>query len=182
MTRYVLTGAPGSGKTTVLHALRACGYAVVDEAATEVMASQVVLGVEAPWERTEFLDLIVTRQHAQRVAADALDASVQFYDRSPVCTLALARFLDHPVTATLADEVDEVLREQLFEPVVFFVRLLGFIEPTLARRISYEESVAFERVHEVVYREHGFDLVNVPAASVSERVALIEAHVARGRG
>lgn len=179
--RYILTGAPGSGKTTLLNALRARGHAVVDEAATEVMASQSALGIKSPWARPEFLDLIATRQHAQRVTADALDASVQFYDRSPLCTLALARFLDHPVTATLTAEVDAVLREQLFEPAVFFVRLLGFIEPTLARRISYEESEVFERVHEAVYREHGFDLVNVPVASVTDRVALIEAHVLRAR-
>jgi predicted ATPase len=177
--RYVLTGAPGSGKTTLLHALRARGHAVVDEAATEVMAGQHALGIKSPWTRPEFVDLIVTRQHAQRVTADSMQAPVQLYDRCPICTLALVRFLEQPVTATLADEVDEVLREQLFEPVVFFVRLLGFIESTVARRISYEQSVAFERVHEEVYREHGFDLVDVPAASVNERVALIETHVTR---
>lgn len=176
-TRYVITGAPGSGKTTLLHALRARGHAVVEEAATEVIANQHALGIEAPWTRPEFVDLIVTRQHAQRVTADAIRASVQFYDRSPLCTLALARFLDRPVTAALAGEVHEVLAERVFESAVFFVRLLGFIEPTLARRISYEESAAFECAHEAVYREHGFDLVDVAAASVSERVALVEAQL-----
>ena len=41
MKRYVLTGAPGSGKTSVLRALAATGYPVVDEAATDVMAARL---------------------------------------------------------------------------------------------------------------------------------------------
>jgi predicted ATPase len=36
--RYVLTGAPGSGKTSLLQALAARGWAVVHEAATDVIA------------------------------------------------------------------------------------------------------------------------------------------------
>jgi len=36
--RYVFTGAPGSGKTALLGALRQRGHVVVDEAATEVIA------------------------------------------------------------------------------------------------------------------------------------------------
>jgi len=38
--RYVLTGAPGSGKTALLGALRERGHAVVEEAATDVIARQ----------------------------------------------------------------------------------------------------------------------------------------------
>ncbi len=44
------------------------------------------------------------------------------------------------------------------------------MEPTAARRISYEEALAFERVHEESYRRFGFRLVEVPAAGVEERV------------
>ena len=36
MRRYIITGAPGAGKTTLLEALQDRGYAVVDEAATDV--------------------------------------------------------------------------------------------------------------------------------------------------
>ncbi|UYM23991.1 hypothetical protein NQP46_12325 [Streptomyces albus] len=42
--------------------------------------------------------------------------------------------------------------------------------PTAARRISYEDSLAFERVHEESYRTFGFRLVEVPAVGVEERV------------
>jgi hypothetical protein len=37
------------------------------------------------------------------------------------------------------------------------------------RRISLAQSVTFERIHEQAYRNHGFELVNVPAATIAER-------------
>ncbi len=38
MPSYILTGAPGAGKTAVLRLLEASGYPVVEEAATDVIA------------------------------------------------------------------------------------------------------------------------------------------------
>jgi predicted ATPase len=98
-----------------------------------------------------------------------------------LCTLALARYLGGPVTFVLAHEVQRVLRERVYEPAVFLVRPLGFIETTDARQISYADSLAFEKVHEAAYREHGFELVDVPAGSLTDRVAIVEAHLVAGQ-
>lgn len=53
------------------------------------------------------------------------------------------------------------------------VRNQGFVEATAARRISFADSLAFERIHEETYLELGFRLVEVPAGPLGERVALI---------
>ena len=58
-----------------------------------------------------------------------------FFDRSPVCTLALSRQLGSPISAQLAAEVQRVVRHRVYA-AVFFVRNQGFIEPTAARRIG----------------------------------------------
>lgn len=175
--RVVLTGAPGSGKTTLLHALRALGRAVVEEAATDVIAEQRARGIAEPWLREDFADLIVALQLARQTAPVPAAVRVQLFDRSPLCTLALARYLHHPVGAVLRAEVERVVREQVYERAVLLVRPLGFVVPTAARRISYADSLAFQAVHEAVYREHGFMLVDVPVGSTSERVAAAEAHL-----
>ncbi len=49
----------------------------------------------------------------------------------------------------------------------------GFCEPTAARRISFEDSLEFERIHEETYRTFGFELVNVPMGTLDDRVASI---------
>jgi predicted ATPase len=181
MRRYVLTGAPGAGKTSVLHALREQGLAVVEEAATDVIAAEQRRGVAEPWRHDGFIDKIVRLQRS-RVAEPAPPGSaVQVHDRSPLCTLALARYLGRAATPLLTAEVDRIARDRVFEPAVFFIRPLGFIEPTEARRISYADSLDFERVHEAVYREHGFELIDVPPAPVADRAAAI-AHRITGLG
>lgn len=61
-----------------------------------------------------------------------------------MCTLALARFLEHPVTSVLASEIERVLTAEVYERTVFVVRPLGFVTVTAARTISYEDSPRFE--------------------------------------
>jgi predicted ATPase len=173
--RFVLTGAPGSGKTALLHALRDRGWAVVEEAATDVIAS-LQAGWDEPWRNPEFITRIVGVQRERRRQPVAPDLGVQLFDRSPLCTLALARYLGHPVPPALATEV--AASAAVYEQAVLFVRPLGRIEPTAARRITYEQALAFEAVHEQVYREYGYRLVDVAAGGLAERVATVETLVA----
>jgi predicted ATPase len=70
----------------------------------------------------------------------------------------------------------------VYERQVFFVRPLGFVEPTAARRISYTDSLAFERVHETEYLALGFEIVDVPAGPVAERAALVDEYLRRLTG
>jgi hypothetical protein len=65
----------------------------------------------------------------------------------------------------------------IYQNRVFFIRNLGFITPTEARLISFEETVRFEKVHEEIYRDFGFELVSIEPASVVERVGIIKAAI-----
>ncbi len=176
--RYILTGAPGSGKTSVALGLRRRGVAVVDEAVTDLIAAAQAAGVDEPWRDPTFLDDIAALQRRRQLAPVADGASVQVFDRSPLCTLALARYLHLSVTPVLAGEVTRVVRDRVYEPTAFLIRPLGFIEATAARRISYPDSLDFQAVHEEVYREHGYRLVAVDPGPVDQRVTAVERHLA----
>ncbi|MEU4777269.1 AAA family ATPase [Micromonospora sp. NPDC023633] len=117
-------------------------------------------------------------QRERREASGAC-GSVQVHDRSPLCTLALARYLGRPPGRVLTEELQWVLRDGAYQRQVFLVEPLGFVTPSAARRIGYAESLAFARVHEEVYRAHGHHLIAVPPAPVRVRVALVEAHLRR---
>jgi predicted ATPase len=179
MRRYIITGAPGAGKTTLVAALRERGYPVVDEAATDVIAREQRLGRPEPWTAPDFVDAVLDLQVRRERLPVPPDAPAQVFDRSPVCTLALARYADRPVSAALAGEVERVVAERVYHHRVFFVRLLGFITPTAARRITFDESVRFEGIHERAYREHGFELVEVPAGPVAGRADLVDGYIRR---
>ena len=181
MPGYILTGAPGAGKTAVLRLLETHGYAVVEEAATDVIALGAALGRDEPWRDPAFIDEIITLQRRRQDRVRAAGGGTVFYDRSPVCTLALSRYLRFPASPVLAREVDRVMAEGAYETTAFFIRNQGYVQPTAARRISYEDSLAFEKIHEQAYRDLGFQLVEVPAAPLAARVALIQQTVDRLR-
>ncbi len=171
MARYVLTGAPGAGKTAILRLLERAGHRVVEEAATDVIALEQALGRAEPWMSPGFADTIVGLQRWREERAGAASDAI-FFDRSPVCTLALSRQLGSPASALLAAEVERVAAGRVYT-AVFFVRNQGFVEPTAARRIAFEDSLAFEAVHERTYRELGFELIEVPAGPLAWRAALV---------
>ena len=172
MKRFIMTGAPGSGKTSILRLLADRGYAVVAEAATDVIAAAQARGTGEPWQDPLFIDTVVRLQNHRLQDPVSPGAVAQVHDRSPVCTLALARYLGHPVSAELSDSIASITEGHIFDRRVLFARTIGFCEPTPARQISYQDSLAFERVHAAEYLRLGFELVDIPAAPVQQRADL----------
>jgi predicted ATPase len=182
MPSYILTGTPGAGKTAVLRLLEVSGYPVVEEAATDVIALGQALGRDEPWRDADFIDKIVALQRQRQNAARPVKGAARFFDRSPICTLALSRYLGSPRSRLLDEEVSRVVAERLYQPLVFFIRNQGHVEPTAARRISHEDSLVFERLHEKIYRDLGFQLFEVLAGPLTDRVTLIRQAVTRRHG
>ena len=175
MRRFVITGAPGAGKTAIIRQLELDGFSVVEEAATDVIAAAQAQGTVEPWRDPSFIDAIAHLQRDRQIRASHQPDEVQFHDRSSVCTAALAIYLGHPFSPFLASELERIQREAIYQKRVFFIRNLGFITPTEARRISFVETVRFEKIHEDIYRDFGFELVSVEPGSPVERVSIIKA-------
>ncbi|WP_188187097.1 AAA family ATPase [Nonomuraea sp. SYSU D8015] len=174
MKRYILTGAPGAGKTAILRWLECDGYTVVEEAATDVIALQLAQGEPEPWRKPSFVEAIVTLQRRRQEQTAGLPGEVQIYDRSPVCTYALATYLGHPVPPALSRELDRIRAGQIYEKKVLFVQNLGFVTPTEARRITFAESLRFEQVHQDAYTSLGYECVPIAPGMLPDRVAAVK--------
>src|ERR1700722_1596396 len=153
MRRFILTGAPGSGKTAIIRQLELDGFSVVEEAATDVIPLEQARGVAEPWRHASFINSIAELQRRRQVRRLCDTEEIQFHDRSVVCTAALAAYLGYPCPDTLARELKRVETDAVFQKRVFFIQNLGFVTPTQARRISFEDTLRFERVHEATYRD-----------------------------
>ncbi|MGH3172009.1 MAG: AAA family ATPase [Trebonia sp.] len=146
MPAYILTGAPGAGKTAVLRLLEVIGYPVI----------------------------LALQRRRREAATDSVANSSVFFDRSPVCTLALSRYLGFEPPESLVRETGRVVAERTYETTVFFIRNQGSVRNTAARRISFEDSLDFERVHEKTYLDLGFRHAGGPAGPLARRAAVIE--------
>ena len=177
MRRFIITGAPGAGKTAIIRQLELDGFSVVEEAATDVIAALNGQGAVQPWMHPSFVDRIAQLQRDRQIRASCQPDDIQFHDRSAVCTAALAIHLGHPFSSFLTGELERVKREAVYERRVFFIRNLGFVTPTDARRITFEDTLRFEKIHEETYRDFGFELIFVEPASVMERVSAIKAAI-----
>jgi predicted ATPase len=177
MRRFIITGAPGAGKTAIIRQLELDGFSVVEEAATDVVAAAQAQGTAQPCAHASFIDAIANLQKDRQIRASYQPDEVQFHDRCVVCTAALAVYLGYPFSPVLAGELARVKKEAIYQPRVFFIRNLGFVTPTEARRISFEDAVRFERIHEETYRDLGFELVSVEPRNLVERVTIIKAAI-----
>jgi predicted ATPase len=180
MKRFIITGAPGAGKTAIIRQLELDGFSVVEEAATAVIAAAQAEGTAEPWTDPSFIDAIAHLQKDREIYKSCLHDEVQFYDRSVVCTAALAVYLEYPFSAFLTSELERIKQQIVYERQVFFIQNLGFMTPTEARRISFKESLRFEKIHEDIYCRLGFELLFVAPGTVAERVSTIRAVISMG--
>ena len=177
MRRFIITGTPGAGKTAIIRQLELDGFSVVEEAATDVIAASHAHGLFETWRDPSFIDAIAHLQRDRQIRASLQPDEIQFHDRSVICTAALAVYLSYAFSSTLTCELEHIKNEAIFENRVFFIQNLGSIKPTDARRISFEEALRFERIHEETYRRFGFELVSIGPGEVLDRVRAIKAAV-----
>lgn len=62
MKRFIITGAPGAGKTSIIRHLELDGFGVVEEAATDLIAAAQARGVVEPRTDPRFLERIARLQ------------------------------------------------------------------------------------------------------------------------
>ncbi len=173
MKRYIITGTPGCGKTSIIRALEMKGYFVIDEAATDVIAYEQAQGIDSPWEHSKFVDHVVHLQRQRQIQTTDSHPDLQFFDRSPICTYALSVYLNFEPSEDLMGEIQRIQNEHTYQKKVFFIENLGFIKPTDARKISYEDSLVFEKIHKDAYTKFGFESVLIPQGGLNSRVDTI---------
>src|SRR5438874_13695929 len=88
MRRFIITGAPGAGKTAIIRQLELDGFSVVEEAATDVIAAAQAQGTVQPWTHPSFIDVVAKLQRDRQIRASYQPDEVQFHDRCAMCTAA----------------------------------------------------------------------------------------------
>ena len=168
---YVITGAPCSGKTSVILALADLGYRVVHEAARAYIEEELKKG-----------------RRLQNLKADPLVFERRILYRKIDTESALPEdeiiFLDRAIPDSIAyyhvegldpAEPEEKSRLFRYKKVFLFERLVFETDPVRSEDDLLAESL--DRHLESGYRGLGYDVLRVPVLPVQDRTRLIIEHL-----
>ncbi len=172
---FIVTGGPGSGKSSLIDALAGRGMLTMPEAGRAIIQDQVAIGGEAlPWsDRRAFAELMLSWEMRSYRAAFALGAPVMF-DRGVPDVLGYLRLSKLPVPA----HMDRAAQTFRYHRRVFIAPPWPEIFAVDAeRKQSFAEAQATYEVMVETYSDLGYNLMPLPLASVQERVQFVLAVV-----
>jgi len=174
---HIITGGPGSGKTTLIEALRARGFACSVEAGRGIIQDQVAIGGRAlPWhDPLLFAELMLSWEMRSYRIAELTDGPV-FFDRGVPDVLGYLRLRNIPVP----DYMQKAAREFCYNRIVFMAPPWREIfHPDVERKQDFEEAQCTYDALASTYGALGCQLIELPRVEVKERCEFILDHLAR---
>jgi predicted ATPase len=176
--KYILTGAPGSGKSAIVLELEQRGEIVVREAAEDIIKLNQAKGIERPWELENFQDQILDLQ-IQREYRIPRTLGYAIIDRGILDGLAYLN-MESKTAKRINEELGRDSRIP-YSKTIFLIEQLGTIDKNKVRREDYLEALKLEKKFEGIYQEYGFNIERIPALPVKERADIILKIIGRGK-
>ena len=169
--RIVITGGPGSGKTSLIMALADEGLAVMPEAGRALIrAGQAIDGPALPWrDPALFAESMLAWEIRSHAAANDLSGPVIF-DRGVPDVAGYLRTIGRPVPSHVQRAME---RFRYDDPVFLAPYWPEIFGPDNERRQDAAEARATAEAMRHTYTEAGYRLVELPRASIAERAAFV---------
>lgn len=168
--KYVISGGPGSGKTTLINGLQKQGYFCSEEISRKMIIQETAKGSFClPWidiscfSAKVLQEMIFAWNHAPA-------NTVTFFDRAIPDIIAYLNVAEVPVP----EEYYTTLSLHPYHKQVFILPPWeGIYVNDSERWQTFEEAVVINEAIRKAYITCGFELIDVPKNSQTERVAFI---------
>ncbi|WP_423414292.1 AAA family ATPase [Hyphomicrobium sp. B1] len=169
----IVTGGPGSGKSSLVSALADAGFRTMPEAGRGIILDQVAIGGAAlPWaDRNAFADLMLSWDlRSYREAQAAAETGIVFFDRGIPDVIGYLQLSGLPVPPQVQRAAEKFrYNDRLFIappwPEIF--------TQDSERKQTIEEAEATYHAMADVYTGLGYELVTLPRLPVAERAAFV---------
>ena len=172
---YIVTGGPGSGKTSLLEAIRLRGYSCSTEAGRGIIQDQVsIAGQALPWaDPILFAELMLSwEMRSYHIAQEA--AGPVFFDRGVPDVLGYFRLIGVPAPG----HVRKAAQRLRYNPTVFIAPPWPEIfQQDRERKQDFNEAIRTYEAMVATYTELDYRLVEIPLTPVEDRVNFIVEHL-----
>ena len=169
---YILTGAPGTGKSVILSEL-SLHYKTFTEPAREIIAEQRSHDGEGLWEKDRELFIRLMIERSLSYYENSSEQQITFFDRGiPDCV----GYADYGNVET-KDFITTAEKFRYNQKVFVFEPWKDIYQNDEERTMSFEEAKNFHQKIVNAYKNLNYDLVIVPRESVQKRLEFILSYV-----
>lgn len=168
---HVITGGPGSGKTSLIDALARAGHAHTVEAGRAIIQDQLAIdGPALPWRNPlAFAELMLSWELRSYRMAEATSGPV-FFDRGVTDLVGYLTLVGQPVPA----HITRAAQHFRYNRRVFVAPPWPAIYTQDAeRKQTPEEAVRTYEALVSAYTDFGYELISLPLVSVEERTRFV---------
>ena len=170
--KIVITGGPGTGKSTVILELEKREFKCMHEISREVTLMARKNGIEQLFLKDPMLfsKLLLEGRVQQFLKADKLKSDLVFFDRGIPDVFAYMNYLG----VTYPDVFIEKSKKHMYNKTLFLMPPWKDIYITDNERYeSFEQSLAIHNHLSTAYKGLGYDVIEVPFGTAKERADFI---------
>jgi len=167
--RIIISGAPGTGKTSLIQALESSGYKTFSDVSRELIEEGLIPPV---WDKNNHDQDFGRRVLEARIEQYKLakDNSTAFFDRGIPDALIFSRFLNKTFTH---ESLSAVKKYRYYKDVFILSPWIDIFKQDDIRKESFEEIQQIHRYTIEQYEAVGYNCIMVPETSVEERLHFV---------
>lgn len=173
--KIALIGGPGTGKTTLINALKAKGYNCMEEISRQITLEAQEKGIEQLFLEDPLLfseHLLLGRQK-QFLDADKLQEDIVFFDRGLPDVVA---YLDY-LKSSYPNSFKTICSQHNYDNVFILKPWKAIYEQDNERYETFDQALILHDFLVKTYTHYGYSIIDTPFGTVEERMKFILNHL-----
>ena len=168
--KYIITGAPGTGKTSIINELYTRGYYCIKEFSREIILKQIkTKGNILPWKNQVAFENKVAKKRLNAYLSSP-NNRICFFDRSIIDCIAYLKLNNLEIT----QEITKNMKTCNYNNIIFYTPLWEEIyTKDKERKENIKTAKSIEDAIINVYKKNNYTIIKIPKLSIKERADFV---------